>query len=60
MTKQLKKRKEGQAQWLKPVILTTQRRSEGFQFMPAQANSSQDPISINGWARWFVPVIPAA
>jgi hypothetical protein len=28
--------------------------------MPAQANSSQDPISINGWARWFVPVIPAA
>jgi hypothetical protein len=42
---------------LTPVILATWEVETGR--IIAQANSSQDPISIRGWAQWCIPVIPA-
>jgi hypothetical protein len=51
---------KNRAWWLSPVILAS---PEGWRldesWCEVQAKSSQDPISTNGWAWWYVPVMPA-
>jgi hypothetical protein len=49
----------GRAQWLTPVILAIWEAEirKISVWEPAQANSSWDPISTNGWAWWCMPVV---
>jgi hypothetical protein len=39
--------------------LLRKQRSGDHELRPVWAKSSQDFISSNGWAQWYVPVIPA-